>query len=94
MRRSVMPNKSTRDTVKYRVTVEEFQTWTEWPTQDELKLPKSSSDDKPTTQVDKCEWNQTDQITTAKKASLAAYLRGLANELDPPKTVLRDRFDA
>jgi hypothetical protein len=92
MRREAMPSISTKNTIKLRVTVEELQVWSEWPTPEELKkLPK----DEPTpTQVDKREWIETDQITTSKKASLAAYLRGLADELHPleeTKSIYRDR---
>lgn len=65
-------------TSKYRITVEEFQTWSKY------------SGDK---SQDMEEWTQTDQITTGKRASLAAFLRGLANELDPAKTATRG-YDA
>jgi hypothetical protein len=67
-----------RITKKFKVTVSEYQSWMEY-------------DGGQGTDCE--EWIETDQITTAKKASLGAYLRGLANELDPPKTTTRG-YDA
>jgi len=89
-----MPSSSARITRKYRVVVQELQAWTEWPTQEELKAPRSTDSPKmDSTPVDREDWVDTDEIATAKKASLAAYLRGLADELDPPKKGTRG-YDA
>jgi hypothetical protein len=85
-----MPTASTRNVIKYRVTLEELTVWTEWPTQEEIKAPRDSSSPEPPKEVRRQEWIESDQIATAKRASLAAYLRGLADELDPTdKTVYR-----
>jgi hypothetical protein len=85
-----MPTFSQRTTRKYRVIVQELQTYTEYPTADEIKAPRAHDDQgRVPTQRDLEEWVETDEITTAKRTVLASYLRGLANELDPPKPVMR-----
>jgi hypothetical protein len=81
-----MPSSSQRQTRRYKVNFSELQHWTEWPTQDEMKAPRLQGSKEPDpSPVDKSEWVETDQMESARKPVIAAYLRGLADELDPPK---------
>lgn len=82
-----MPYKHSVEVKKFRVSVEELTSWKESPTREEMDAPRASSDPTPDylKEESKEQWLVTDEVTSAKKAVVAGYLRSLANELDPPK---------
>jgi len=84
-----MPSISNKGVTKYRVRVEEYQTWTEYPTHDELNGPVAQGDKKPAPR-DRENWIETDNVTTTSPTVMAGILRAKADELDPKKPVTRD----
>jgi hypothetical protein len=75
-------------TKKYRVTIEEYQVWTEHPDADELKKPLDTHGVSPTP-IEKSEWLVTDQTETSRVGVLASALRGIAEEIEPKKPTTR-----
>jgi hypothetical protein len=84
--------KSGIQTTKYRVTVEEYKTWTETPDQDEMKKPQSVENFTTPKAIEKEEWVVVDQTVTSRRGVLASALRGIADEVEPKKPVTRDPY--
>jgi hypothetical protein len=81
-----MPNKYGEAVRKYRVTVEQYVTWSESPTSEERKLPRvQGSSDLPES-VDKAEWRELDCVTTANSATFSGALEAIANRYKPSET--------
>ena len=79
-----MPSRSNTRTTRYRVTVEEFVEWSEWPTAEEVKAWEEAPQAKGTeatpkpTQQDKSAWQERDVVQTFDSPTFAGALSAIA----------------